>query len=100
MSQSGACVASTGKSCTARSGAGEQCVDFCGNRDVERSLQQHATLPFGIVVSHPDPSDPSRRRTALSQPQGGIVWGMGMALFEESLLDPRYGRFANGNLAE
>ncbi len=39
-------------------------------------------------------------KTALSQLQGGIVWGVSMALFEESLLDPRYGRFANGNLAE
>ena len=39
-------------------------------------------------------------KTALSQLQGGIVWGVSQALFEESLLDPRYGRFANGNLAE
>jgi len=39
-------------------------------------------------------------KTALSQLQGGIVWGLGEALFEESLLDERYGRFANGNLAE
>jgi xanthine dehydrogenase YagR molybdenum-binding subunit len=39
-------------------------------------------------------------KTALSQLRGGIVWGVGMALFEESLLDERYGRFANGNLAE
>jgi len=40
------------------------------------------------------------RKTALSQLQGGIIWGVGMALFEESLLDPRYGRYANNNLAE
>jgi len=39
-------------------------------------------------------------KTALSQLQGGIVWGVGMALFEESLLDPRYGRYANNNIAE
>jgi xanthine dehydrogenase YagR molybdenum-binding subunit len=39
-------------------------------------------------------------KTARSQLEGGIVWGVGMALFEESLLDPRYGRFANANLAE
>ena len=30
----------------------------------------------------------------------GIVWGLGMALTEESVLDPRSGRFANANLAE
>jgi len=40
------------------------------------------------------------RKTALSQLQGGIVWGVAMALHEQSLLDPRYGRFANANLAE
>jgi xanthine dehydrogenase YagR molybdenum-binding subunit len=39
-------------------------------------------------------------KTARSQLEGGIVWGLGMALFEKSLLDERYGRFANGNLAE
>ena len=39
-------------------------------------------------------------KLALSQLQGGIVWGVSMALFEKSELDERYGRFANGNLAE
>ena len=35
-----------------------------------------------------------------SQLQGGIVWGIGMALQEESMMDPRFGRFVNTNLAE
>jgi xanthine dehydrogenase YagR molybdenum-binding subunit len=39
-------------------------------------------------------------KTARSQLEGGIVWGLGQALFEGSVLDERYGRFANGNLAE
>ena len=39
-------------------------------------------------------------KTGLSQLQGGIVWGVGMALFEESLLDPATGRYVNANLAE
>ncbi|CAJ0744301.1 Aldehyde oxidoreductase molybdenum-binding subunit PaoC [Ralstonia edaphis] len=39
-------------------------------------------------------------KTGRSQLMGGIVWGMGMALFEESLLDTRYGRIVNNNLAE
>jgi len=39
-------------------------------------------------------------KTALSQFRGGIVWGIGMALFEESMLDPNYSRFVNSNLAE
>lgn len=39
-------------------------------------------------------------KTAHSQLLGGVVWGLGMALTEESLLDPRRGRFVNANLAE
>jgi xanthine dehydrogenase YagR molybdenum-binding subunit len=31
---------------------------------------------------------------------GGIVWGIGAALQEHSVLDARYGRFVNANLAE
>jgi xanthine dehydrogenase YagR molybdenum-binding subunit len=39
-------------------------------------------------------------KTASSPLEGGIVMGVGMALTEESLLDPRYNRFPNNNLAE
>lgn len=39
-------------------------------------------------------------RTGHSQLLGGIVGGIGMALFEESLLDTREGRFVNANLAD
>jgi xanthine dehydrogenase YagR molybdenum-binding subunit len=39
-------------------------------------------------------------KTARSQVLGGVVWGIGMALEEESLLDPTYGRFINHDLAE
>jgi xanthine dehydrogenase YagR molybdenum-binding subunit len=39
-------------------------------------------------------------KTAHSQLLGGVVWGLGMALSEESLLDPRNGRIVNANLAE
>jgi xanthine dehydrogenase YagR molybdenum-binding subunit len=39
-------------------------------------------------------------KTGRSQLEGGIVWGISMALFEDSLLDPRYGRYVNNNLAE
>ncbi|HET9580260.1 MAG TPA: xanthine dehydrogenase family protein molybdopterin-binding subunit [Usitatibacter sp.] len=39
-------------------------------------------------------------KTALSQLEGGIVMGVGMALLEESLLDTRSGRIANANLAD
>ncbi|HMC15794.1 MAG TPA: xanthine dehydrogenase family protein molybdopterin-binding subunit [Albitalea sp.] len=39
-------------------------------------------------------------KLAHSQLMGGLVWGVGMALLEESRLDIRYGRFVNANLAE
>ncbi|RYH71040.1 MAG: xanthine dehydrogenase family protein molybdopterin-binding subunit [Alcaligenaceae bacterium] len=39
-------------------------------------------------------------RTARSQVQGGVVWGIGAALREISDVDPRYGGFLNSNLAE
>ena len=39
-------------------------------------------------------------KTAHSQLMGGIVWGIGLALMEETVIDPRNGRAVNGNLAE
>lgn len=39
-------------------------------------------------------------KTARSQIIGGVVFGIGMALHEESLLDHRLGRFMNHNFAE
>jgi xanthine dehydrogenase YagR molybdenum-binding subunit len=40
------------------------------------------------------------QKTAHSQMLGGMVWGVGAAFEEDTLLDPRYGRFVNANLAE
>ena len=31
---------------------------------------------------------------------GGVVWGIGMALHEETLLDHKFGRVMNANIAE
>lgn len=39
-------------------------------------------------------------KTARSQIMGPVVWGISMALEEEGLLDHRFGRFMNHNLAE
>ena len=39
-------------------------------------------------------------KTARSQIIGGVVWGMGMALAEETLQDHNLGRFMNHSLAE
>jgi len=39
-------------------------------------------------------------KTASSQIMGGVVWGIGMALHEETLLDHKFGRVMNANIAE
>ena len=39
-------------------------------------------------------------KTGYSQLMGGIVWGISLALFEETMIDKRAGRAVNGNLAE
>ena len=40
------------------------------------------------------------QKTGINQLQGGLVWGIGMALEEDSHLDNKYGRVVNNNLAE
>ena len=39
-------------------------------------------------------------KTAASQITGSMVWGISKALYEESLLDERFGKFINANLGE
>jgi xanthine dehydrogenase YagR molybdenum-binding subunit len=39
-------------------------------------------------------------KTARSQIIGGNVWGIGMALTEESIIDPRYGNFATRSFGD
>lgn len=39
-------------------------------------------------------------KTARSQIIGGNIWGIGMALTEESIIDPRYGNFATRSFAD
>src|SRR3954451_15493167 len=39
-------------------------------------------------------------KTAHSQIMGGVVWGIGMALHEETLFDHRFGRVMNANIAD
>lgn len=39
-------------------------------------------------------------KTARSQIIGGVIWGVGMALTEESIVEPRYGNFITRSLAD
>jgi xanthine dehydrogenase YagR molybdenum-binding subunit len=52
------------------------------------------------VVSVADCGRVMSPRTAASQIRGGVVWGIGAALREESEVDPRFGGFLNADLAE
>jgi xanthine dehydrogenase YagR molybdenum-binding subunit len=39
-------------------------------------------------------------KTGRSQIMGGVVWGIGMALHEQTVMDHRFGRIMNANIAE
>jgi xanthine dehydrogenase YagR molybdenum-binding subunit len=52
------------------------------------------------VVSAVDGGKILNRITARSQIIGGVVWGIGMALMEEGVIDHRYGRYVNSNLGD
>ncbi|MDE1182274.1 xanthine dehydrogenase family protein molybdopterin-binding subunit [Paraburkholderia sp.] len=58
------------------------------------------TIRVARVVGVYDVGRVLNRKTAHSQMIGGIVWGIGAAMQEETVLDPHYGRFTNANLAE
>lgn len=62
--------------------------------------EDFGTVKVTRVVSAIAGSRVLNPKTARSQILGGIVWGLGMALEEESILDQKLGRFMNHNLAE
>ena len=48
-------------------------------------------IDAGTIINH---------KTGHSQVLGSVVWGIGIALMEEGVVDHRYGRYVNNNLAE
>jgi xanthine dehydrogenase YagR molybdenum-binding subunit len=52
------------------------------------------------VVSVVDAGKIMNEKTARSQVYGSVVWGIGLALMEEGIVDHRYGRYVNNNLAD
>ena len=93
-------------------------LDAEGSAEPGEEKKTHSTYGFGAVFAevHVDPDIGTIRVTRIigaydagrvvnpklahSQCIGGMVGGMGMALFEEAAWDPRYGRVVNANLAE
>ena len=58
------------------------------------------TIRVSRVVSVHDVGRIANHKTAASQIRGGVVWGVGMALLEQTLVDERTGRVLNSNLAD
>ncbi|MBA1204110.1 xanthine dehydrogenase family protein molybdopterin-binding subunit [Pseudomonas capeferrum] len=58
------------------------------------------TIKVSRVVSAVAAGKVINPKTARSQILGGVVWGLSMALHEDSLLDHPLGRFMNHNLSE
>ena len=73
---------------------------FCAN-----FIEVHVHPVTGMVrvtkvVSVIDAGRIVNQKTARSQVLGSIIWGIGMGLMEEGIIDHRYGRFINKDLAE
>jgi xanthine dehydrogenase YagR molybdenum-binding subunit len=62
--------------------------------------EDFGTIHVPRVVTAVTPGYPVNPKTARNQVIGGVVWGIGMALEEESVIDHAFGRFMNHNLAE
>jgi xanthine dehydrogenase YagR molybdenum-binding subunit len=56
------------------------------------------TIRLPRIVAVYDVGSVMNRKTAHSQFIGGIVWGVSLAMFEDTQLDERYGRFVNASL--
>jgi xanthine dehydrogenase YagR molybdenum-binding subunit len=88
---------------TETSAPGEETNKFAfasfGAHFVEVRVQEWTREPrVARVVSVMDIGRVINPKTARSQIVGGIVWGIGMALMEESLLDPGTARFVTHDL--
>jgi xanthine dehydrogenase YagR molybdenum-binding subunit len=62
--------------------------------------EQLGVIRVGRVVSAVAAGRILNPKTAGSQILGGVVWGIGMALHEETVIDHRFGRIMNANIAE
>jgi xanthine dehydrogenase YagR molybdenum-binding subunit len=99
-------------------GAGGQPVEVTVNTKAGPDAQQYSMHSFGAVFTEARVDETLgivriprvvtahavgkvlNEKTARSQIIGGVVWGIGMALTEETVIDPRSGRYTNADLAE
>lgn len=71
-------------------------AQFCEVRYDEEIGRVRVTRALGVF----DTGRVLNAKTARSQMIGGIVWGIGMALLEETVRDPRTGAVVTNNLAD
>jgi len=102
----------------ALAGRAERTLEAIAEAKPGDAAQRHALHSFGAVfvevrvdpdlgvirvprvVAAYDIGRPLNPKTARSQMQGGVVWGVSFALLEDALIDARDGRIVNANLAE
>jgi len=73
---------------------------FCANFVEVEVNPLTAEVRVTRVVSVIDAGKIINHKTAHSQVLGSIVWGIGIALMEEGVVDHRYGRYVNKDLSE
>lgn len=111
-------VAANTATAEAQTEARNPAVRICAGRDENADLQQYAFQSFGAqfasvrvnprlgqvrvtrFVSAIDAGRILNHKTARSQIMGGVIFGIGMALMEETILDPHSGRLVVRNLAD
>ena len=77
----------------------EPCHSF-GAVFAEVTVDDFGMVRVRRVVATYDTGRIMNRLTARSQFIGGIVWGISLALYEETYIDPKSGRVVNANLAD
>jgi xanthine dehydrogenase YagR molybdenum-binding subunit len=73
---------------------------WCAHFVEVRVDEDFGTVRVSRVVSALDSGRLYNPKLAESQWRGGIIMGIGQALLEEGIVDPRYGRVINNNLAD
>ncbi|AHM58460.1 aldehyde oxidase and xanthine dehydrogenase molybdopterin binding protein [Flammeovirgaceae bacterium 311] len=73
---------------------------FCANFVEVRVHAATGEVRVSRVVSAVDAGRIMNHKTAESQVYGSVVWGIGIALMEEGIIDHRFGRHLNNDLAD
>ena len=90
---------------THESGRSAEGRNFSSHAYIAHFVEVHVhpttgTVKIEKVVSAVDGGKILNPITARSQIIGGVVWGIGMALMEDAVIDQRYGKYVNNSLAD